>query len=65
MIDRYTKCVPTVIAACLVIIVARDLPLGDKANAKSGAAHVVLDGVSRDAFRHVSDIYPLPVKTTE
>ncbi len=36
MVDAYTKILLTVIAACLTIIVARDIPVVSEAMAQSG-----------------------------
>jgi hypothetical protein len=59
MVDRYTKAVLTVIAACLVVIALRDLrPIG-KAEAQSGPVHVVIDSVASFAFQFAG---PLQVK---
>ena len=46
MVDRYTKVVLTVIAACLVWIVARDVPLVPEAQAQDGATQVEVVGWS-------------------
>jgi hypothetical protein len=66
MADRYTKVVLTVIAVCLVIIAARDLPLLKAASAQM-QTHVIVDGVERYAFRYAFDgvDYPLPVKVKQ
>ena len=48
MVDRYTKAVLTVIAICLVILIARDVPLIKsalaQANMYEGAMPVVVRG---------------------
>jgi hypothetical protein len=46
MVDRYTKVVLTVIAACLVWIVARDVPLVSEAQAQNGVTQVEVVGWS-------------------
>jgi hypothetical protein len=43
MVDRYTKAVLTVIAACLVVMATRG-PLVDRAVAQNGPMHVIVDG---------------------
>lgn len=42
MVDRYTKAVLTVIAACLVVIAVRGTGIG-AAVAQSGPVHVIVD----------------------
>jgi hypothetical protein len=49
MIDRYTKAILTVIAACLVLLVLRSHPMVP-ANAQSGPMHIVIDGSSAQAL---------------
>lgn len=59
MVDRYTKVVLTVIAACLGIIAFADLRPITKAGAQSGQVHVFVDGVASYAFQFAG---PLQVK---
>jgi hypothetical protein len=49
MIDRYTKAILTVIAACLVLLVLRGHPMVP-AHAQSGPMHIVIDGSSSQAL---------------
>lgn len=51
MIDRYTKAVLTVIAACLLVITFRTT--AGPAAAQSGPVHVILDSVGTYAFQFV------------
>jgi hypothetical protein len=46
MIDRYTKAVLTVIAACLVALVIQNLSIWVPANAQSGPVQVWVNGWS-------------------
>jgi hypothetical protein len=53
MVDFYTKCVLTVIAACLLVVAFRSTaPIGPAA-AQSGPVHVIVDSVSQFAFQFV------------
>jgi hypothetical protein len=61
MVDRYTKVVLTVIAVCLAIIAARDLPFARNAIAQDNKVHVVVDEVNQWAFRWGLR-EPVPVK---
>jgi hypothetical protein len=56
MIDRYTKAILTVIAACLVVIVLRGQYLPE-ASAQS-PVHVIVDSVDQFAFQFTT----VPVK---
>jgi len=60
MTDHYTKAVLTVIAVCLAIIAARDLPFSRMASA-GDKVHVVVDEVNQYAFQW-GLIDPVPVK---
>jgi hypothetical protein len=62
MVDRYTKIVLTIIAACLTIIAARDLPFFNVASAQA-PAHVIVDQFSQSAFNYAFQhvFVPLPV----
>jgi hypothetical protein len=51
MVDRYTKCVLTIIAICLSIIAFRLLAPIDKAEAQNGPVHVIVDSAKRNAFQ--------------
>jgi len=51
MVDRYTKAILTVIAACLVVIAFRDARPAGRAEAQSGPVHVIVDGVATGAFQ--------------
>jgi hypothetical protein len=52
MVDRYTKTVLTVIAACLLVIAIRGATDGT-AKAQSGPVHVMVDSVGQFAFQFV------------
>jgi hypothetical protein len=54
MVDKYTKAVLTVIAACLVVIAFRDAGLTGKASAQNGPVHVILDSVNQFAYQFVT-----------
>jgi hypothetical protein len=62
MIDRYTKAVLTVIAACLVIIAARGLPASAQV-----PTHVVVYQFGQTAFQYAFQFVqaPLPVTMKE
>jgi hypothetical protein len=57
MVDRYTKAALTVIAVCLAIIAARDVPFLRTATAQD-KVHVVVDEVAQFAFQFAT----VPVK---
>jgi hypothetical protein len=59
MIDRYTKVVLTVIAACLVALVFKDHPTVTPAFAQR-PVHVVIDEVDQFAFRFTT--VPVEIK---
>lgn len=61
MIDRYTKIVLTVIAACLVVIAAGQMSPVGRAFAQSGPVHVIVDSVSQFAFQFTT----VPVRVTQ
>jgi len=55
MVDRYTKAVLTVIAACLVWNIAHDAINTKPAVAQNGGPiHVTLDNVEQFAFQYVT-----------
>jgi hypothetical protein len=53
MVDRYTKVVLTIIAACLIVIAFRDVA-PEKALAQSGPVHVIIDSVNQFAYQFVT-----------
>jgi hypothetical protein len=57
MVDRYTKAALTVIAVCLAIIAARDVPFLRTATAQD-KVHVVVDEVAQFVFQFAT----VPVK---
>jgi hypothetical protein len=59
MVDRYTKCALTVIAACLAVLAFRDMRPITSAGAQSGPVHVIVDSVDTYAFQFTQ---PLKVK---
>ena len=52
MVDRYTKCVLTIIAACMMFLVIRDLGITRPAMAQGNGLpeHVIVDSVGQFAF---------------
>jgi len=50
MVDRYTKVVLTIIAACLVVIAFRNASISSQAQT-AGPVHVIVDSVSQFAFQ--------------
>ncbi len=55
MVDRYTKAVLTVIAACLVWNVVHDMVGTRPASAQSGGPlHVIVDSVGQFAFQYTT-----------
>ena len=52
MVDKYTKAVLTVIAACLLALVFRTTAPAP-ASAQSGPVHVIVDSVGQFAFQFV------------
>ena len=54
MVDRYTKTVLTIIAACLVVIAFRGIGVVEKASAQSGPIHVIVDKVDQFAYQFVT-----------
>jgi hypothetical protein len=59
MVDRYTKAILTIIAACLAIIAFADLRPISKADAQSGQVHVFIDGAANFALQFAG---PLQVR---
>jgi len=59
MIDRYTKFILTVIAACLVILVVRQFSVGTPAHAQAQLTHVVLEAINP---RVLQFLQPVPVR---
>jgi hypothetical protein len=51
MVDRYTKCVLTMIAISLSIIAFRQLPPIGKAEAQTAPIHVIVDSTAPYAFQ--------------
>jgi hypothetical protein len=64
MVDRYTKAVLTVIAACLVWNVVAGSPLVRMASAQGGPVHVIVDQVSQFAFQFGLSA-PVPVRVQQ
>ena len=54
MIDRYAKCMLTIIAVCLMVLVIRDLGIPRPAMAQGNGMpeHVVVDSVGPYAFQY-------------
>jgi hypothetical protein len=57
MVDRYTKIVLTVIAACLSINLVREVPIVRSAFAQGGTVHVIVDSVSSYAFAYAGPLH--------
>lgn len=57
VVDRYTKAVLTVIAACLVINVLRDASVVKQAFAQTGPVHVIVDSVFPYAFQYAGPLH--------
>lgn len=51
MIDRYTKSVLTVIAVCLLLLVAENMLRPAHAQLNSGPQHVIVDSVAAYALQ--------------
>ena len=51
MVDRYTKGVLTGIAICLAMITFRQHEPIDKAQARNGPVHVIVDSAAQYAFQ--------------
>jgi hypothetical protein len=62
MVDRYTKVVLTIIAVCLTVIAAKDVPFTKMAVAQQ-PTHVLVDGFCQGAIPPFSYVCaPVPVK---
>jgi hypothetical protein len=64
MVDRYTKTVLTVIAACLVWNIIGGSTVVRPVLAQSGPVHVIVDQVSQFAFQF-GLMSPVPVKVQQ
>lgn len=56
VVDRYTKTVLTVIAACLLVIAFRGSNPVEKAYAQSGPVHVIVDSVASYALQYAGPL---------